>query len=414
MTKVDDTPSAEQQKKTNRFQKNPGLALLILTIALLVGIEIVSQMALWVRNTIVSDSTLSPTELYAENLLSGDGIENTEFSNEMRALYIDSIEFHPYRWYRLPSFYSGKYFKTDAYGFRNDPAMDISNKKVLACYGGSTLFSIKTTQEKTIPGILNQMFDAGDSLIALNMGIGAYSSSNELNTFIETSRNYPIHTALFFDGVNEVTRYLEKFMYRPNDSLYHSIGYPYYSTLETAFGNTLRLQATENQVTRKSTWKPATYWVATSLISKLKSIMHLDAAPTDAGTGWKESDYEQAGKIAAQLYLNNIRDISAIAKARGIRAIFILQPTLYSSTRKGDEIEQSYTIEQHPFVGAIHKYTYENIRNASKGDLEFYDLSNAFDDLPEGKYFYDWHHCNAKGNEHLAGKILEKIMIKNF
>jgi hypothetical protein len=410
MTNAEDNPSGQLQKKPNRFQKKPWLAILILTLVLLVSIELLSQMALWVRNTILIENKISKEDQYTDNLLKSDSIDNEQFSADMRELYINGIEFHPYRWYRLPANYSGKYFKTDGYGFRNDPNIDLENKIVMAFYGGSTMFSIKTSQEKTIPGIINTMPGVQDSVIALNMGIGAYSSSNELNTFLETSRNYPIHTAVFFDGVNEVTRYLEKFMYRPDDSLYHSIGFPYFSTLEIAFGNTLKKQATEYEVKKKSTWKPATYWVAISIIGKLKNLLHINSPETQSETAWGEAGYAQAGKIAAQLYLNNIRDISAIAKSRGIRAVFILQPTLFSSSRTGDDVEKSYTESAHPFVEAIHRYTYDEIRKASKTDLEFYDLSDAFDDLPEGKYFYDWHHCNAKANEHLATKIIEKIM----
>jgi hypothetical protein len=414
MTNAEDNPSGQLQKKPNRFQKNPWLAIIILTLVLLAGIEILSQMALWVRNTILMETQISVADQYMENLLISDDIDSEQFSAEMKDLYINGIEFHPYRWYRLPANYSGKYFKTDGYGFRNDPEIPLKNRNVMAFYGGSTMFSIRTSQEKTIPGIINNMSGVQDSIVALNMGIGAYSSSNELNTFLETSRNYPIHTAVFFDGVNEVTRYLEKFMYRPDDSLYHSIGYPYFSTLEIAFGNTLKKQATEYEVKKKSTWKPATYWVAISIIGKIKNLFNVNPPSAQFETAWVEADYAQAGKIAAQLYLNNIRDISAIAKSRGIRAVFILQPTLFSSSRIGDNVETSYTSGQHPFVEAIHRYTYTEIQNAPKGDLEFYDLSHAFDDLPQGQYFYDWHHCNAKGNEHLAAKILEKIMIRNF
>jgi hypothetical protein len=414
MTAENQDINPEIPRKSNRFQKNPAVAILLITIILLLIIEGISQVALWLKNTIQAQAATSPAELYIENLLAEDQIESDVFSAEMKELYIDGVEFHPYRWYRLPAFHSGTYFKTDAFGFRNEPLLPNQSKKLIAFYGGSTMFSIRTSQEKSIPGIINSLLVPEDSLFALNMGIGAYSSSNELNAFIETSRNYPIHTAVFFDGVNEVTRYLEKFMYRPQDSLYHSIGFPYFSTLEIAFGNTLKNQATEYQITKKWTWKPATYWVLISIIGKIKNLLPANPVAAASPSEWSESDYATAGKIAANLYLNNIRDISAIAKSRGIRAIFILQPTLFSSTRRGDEIETSYTRDQHPFVEAIHRYTYAEIQKADKYGIEFYDLSDGFDDLPPGKYFYDWHHCNAKGNEHLARKIIEKISIKNF
>jgi hypothetical protein len=54
---------------------------------------------------------------------------------------------------------------------------------------------------------------------------------------------------------------------------------------------------------------------------------------------------------------------------------------------------------------------YKHILAADKGDLNFYDMSGAWDDMPKGDYFYDWHHVNKAGNDFLARKIAKEISL---
>jgi hypothetical protein len=408
-------PSENPEKKesSNRFSKRPWLAGIIVTVFLLLVLEGLSQLALLYRDKVIANQELSPEELNIQQLQDRDSVDREIMTKEMKYLYQEGIEFHPYRWYRLPGNFKGQYIETDALGYRFRQSEADTSKKLLACYGCSTMFSIYTKQDGTIPDILNSDQILPEGVQALNMGVGAYGTSTELTAFIETSRKYPLKYALFLDGVNEVARYLERFMYHKDEEFYDYWVYPYPSALQLAFMNTLNSRASEYKMEKKSSWKPALYWVSVSIAGKIRNMLKLSsstsAGPGGEAGGWKDSDYEEAGRIAANLYIENIRDIDAIAKSRGIQAFFIIQPSLFTTKRELSEVEKSLRDNNDPFLAAIHESTYRHIREADKTGLHFIDLSDAWDDLPPGEYFYDWHHVNKAGNRHLARKIAEKM-----
>lgn len=404
-------PAEHSAPRTNRFSRNPGLTLAILTLVLILLLEGLAQIALFVRDSMVQNAELSPLEKHIEALKKADGIDAEIMTREMQVLYQDSILFHPGRWYRLPGNFSGQYFQTDALGFRFRPEEANGGDSLIACFGGSTQFSIYTRQEGTLPHLMNELNLVPQGWHALNMGVGAYGSSPELEAFRESIQRYPIREAIFLDGVNEVTRYLERFMYHPGETIYDYHQYAYGTALNLAYRNFLRSSANEYELVPKSTWRPALYWVAVSIVGKIKRLLPAPEpqASTEAKGGWTNEEYEQAGKTAAAIYLNNIRDIAAIARERGIRVWFVLQPTLFSAKRELTPMELEMRDNNHPFVAAIHEATYRHIREADKNGLNFIDLSDGWDDLPKGEYFYDWHHVNSEGNKHLARKIAEKV-----
>lgn len=404
-------PAENSASSTNRFSRNPGLTLTILTIVLILLLEGLAQIALFVRDRMVHNTELSPLEKHIEALKKADGIDPEIMTREMQVLYQDSILFHPARWYRLPGNFSGQYFQTDALGFRFKPEEANRGDSLIACFGGSTQFSIYTRQEGTIPALLNETNLLPNGWHALNMGVGAYGSSPELEAFRESIQRYPIRKAIFLDGVNEVTRYLERFMFHPGETIYDYHQYAYATALNLAYRNYLQSAPGEYELVRKKEWKPALYWVGISLIGKIRRFLPAPSAnaPQESQGGWTQEQYEQAGKTAAAIYLNNIRDISAIARERGIQVWFVLQPTLFTTKRELTPMELEMRDNNHPFVAAIHEATYRHIREADKNGLNFIDLSDGWDDLPKGEYFYDWHHVNSEGNKHLARKIAEKV-----
>lgn len=403
--------SSNSTPSGNRFSKRPWLAGLIATIILLILLEGISHLALLFRDKILANQNLSPEELHIEKLQAIDSIDRDLMTKEMKYLYQDGIEFHPYRWYKLPGNFRGEYIQTDALGYRFRSEDADSSKKLIALYGCSTMFSIYTKQEGTIPDLMNSEKMIPEDCRALNMGVGAYGTSTELAAFIETSRKYPLKYAVFLDGVNEVARYLDRFMYHKDEEYYDYWVYPYTSALQLAFMNTLNSRASEFSMHRKSDWKPALYWVSVSIAGKIKNLFKSANTQSGNGTqeGWTASDYEEAGRIAAKLYIENIRDIDAVAKSRGVEAYFMIQPSLFTTKRKLKPVEQSLRDNNHPFLAAIHESTYRHIREADKTGLNFIDLSSAWDDLPEGEFFYDWHHVNKDGNRHLARKIAENM-----
>jgi hypothetical protein len=395
----------------NRFYKKPWLAILFLTIILILLIEGISQCALWVRDSL--QFTSDPKENYIIELRKKENVDSRLMVEELQYLYQDAVEFHPYRWYKLPANYEGKYFQTESLGYRFRSTEAKTKRPLIGCYGGSTMFSLYTKQEGSIPALFNSLNLLPDSLYALNFGIGAYGSSTELISFIESTRKYPIQQAIFMDGVNEVVRYLDRFMSYRDEEIYDYWNFPFSGPLPYGFMNTLNNNPSEFEMYKIEPFRPATYWVSKSILGKIKKVLPADNSSinTHEEYGWKDEDYRKAGEIAAKIYMANIFDIHAIAKAKGIKTYFILQPTLFTTKKDLNDWEKSFRDNNHPYLAAIHSYTYKYIKEAKKGELNFIDLTDGWDDLPPGDYLYDWHHVNEKGNEHLARKIAEKITV---
>lgn len=322
---------------------------------------------------------------------------NEKLKDEMESLYYKKSEYHPYRWYRLPSNYSGKLVKLDAQGFRNDSSIfELEGKKILAFYGGSTMFSTTTDQGSTIPSIINQHYTKR-KFIAANFGIGGYASSAELNAFVETSRLFKnIELAVFYDGVNEVGRYIEKIQDSNRDRLFDVMSYPFMVGLDASIHKKYPGQ-------RPYSFPFSLYIAKRAFLNWLNSSQ---ATP--------EIDYVAASKSIANIYVENARDISAIGMARGIRTIFVLQPVIYStdnlSPSELDIKNRSISVD----MNKMHLLAYrEIITSLNKNGIDFLDMSAALSDKdPSQTYFVDYCHLNADGNMHMAKKVIDGISRK--
>ncbi len=139
-----------------------------------------------------------------------------------------------HRGFKNKSNFKGNYVVTDQYGFRIDQRK-INDKIAVGFFGGSTAFSVYTSQNETIP---DQMNNLSNTHQFLNFGVGGYSSSNEIMTFIESLRAYPtIELAIFYDGVNELGNANGGLPYEGNPDYASEdlIGHPYQYGFANAF-----------------------------------------------------------------------------------------------------------------------------------------------------------------------------------
>ena len=98
------------------------------------------------------------------------------------------------------------------------------HRKKVGMFGGSTLFSINTQDESTIPSLLTQVSSSHEFV---NFGVGAHNQTVEMMNFIEQIRKQEFEYVIFYDGVNEVGRMLEKYERGEfgGDFLLHNMGY---------------------------------------------------------------------------------------------------------------------------------------------------------------------------------------------
>lgn len=331
-----------------------------------------------------------------EELLEKEGIDNTVRLKELRELYKHRVELSPYRWYALPRGFRGRYYQTDGFGFRNEPAPErAGERRSIGFFGGSTMWGLYNTPEGTIPAQVRVHLNPAH-IQTYNFGLGAYSSSAELSTFVEVVRldYYGIKYAVFYDGVNEVGRYVEKLQDRSDSPMYDVVGYPFQSSWKDAAKRLVNA--------RPDGYRPAFFRLCQRFWWKL-ARRGSAAASTE-----EESAVDRHSDAIYRIYLENVRDISAIARDRGIVPIFIWQPSLLSRSRR--ELAE-YEVALVRREAAVRKYTdavNAKIRKSRElSQFNFFDLSSAFDDLPGEGHFFDYCHTTDRANAHVAARIAD-------
>jgi hypothetical protein len=155
--------------------KSNFLKWVILVLIVLVSIETGSYFLYqWQKQPKTGAAPEELTRIYQRY-----GVDLAVFGKEIDRLFNHSPRYHPYRWYRLEKNFRGQYVTTDENGFRIDRNQINPNADVIACFGGSTLFSSGTADNETIPYFLNSLMN-NRRVNCLNFGGGGYSSTTDL------------------------------------------------------------------------------------------------------------------------------------------------------------------------------------------------------------------------------------------
>lgn len=284
-----------------------------------------------------------------------------------------------YRGYSPLPNYDGKYVITDRLGFRIDENK-ISKKPKIAVYGGSTVFSVTTNQENTIPDLIKV-----NGFQALNFGVGGYSTTAEMAAFFESLRHYKdIEIAIFYHGVNELGNYREI-----NKEIFS----------EKLMGGVYRgqfYQAISNYT------KPS----ISILDSNIFYIINKLFAMKESGRYATEPD-----KIITDIkniYFENLKIIQAVGDEYGIKTFFILQPTIYSTDEKYLNKEEK-VISSSGYAKKLYPLMVDEIlKDRRSDDFKLYDFSLILNNKKDN-VFIDWHHLNDHGNEIVAYNMSELI-----
>ena len=371
---------------------------LVLVGIVLVAVEGISALAFSLLTTNNPGKSLGDARrAVAAEIHARTGIEARAMAEEVDTLYRELIEFNPYRWYGLPASFPGEYFRTDKHGFRIDRSRVSPQTQKVAFYGGSTIFSVTTLAEHSIPAVVGGALDASVAQ-TLNFGVGGYSSSAELALFLETARRERLAVAIFYDGVNELGRYAESLQDDADGSYLDVFGYPFMDAYQSAARNTttdgglvvryrpyfIRLLATLGVFGDKKN------------VSKRPSIDRL--ITPDNVTAHAERIVEQ--------YLYNIADIAAVAEARGIRPVFFWQPDIYA-TRKPLTAYETDVRAEHPGMALLARTVRNQLqREQALRQYHFFDLSDTLDELGPDAHFFDYCHVSVEGNRHIGEAMI--------
>jgi hypothetical protein len=205
------TPNAEADphSRTNRTAINK-VGRLVLYLLLLVGLV---EAASWATIQFYNWAVLPN--------YNNEVVREPDPDGEVYAVMSNSILF-PTRWYMFQPNFRGRYVVTDDAGFRIDPTA-VTEAKSIGFFGGSIMFSIVTRQEHSIPALVHL-----PGFNSLNFGVNG-STATELPTLLEALRRYRLEAAVFYDGVNEIGRYLEMLQDGAPEA-FAAVGYYYRGT----------------------------------------------------------------------------------------------------------------------------------------------------------------------------------------
>lgn len=334
---------------------------------------------------------------WRDTILRRDGIDPELMAKEMQDLYTDRVRFHPYRWFALPANFRGKYITTDGSGFRVDPLQVRPGTRKMAFFGGSAMFSVMSNDGGTIPALVDHELNP-DVVQPLNFGLGGYSSSAELTTFVEAIRGYDhISHAIFYDGYNEIVRYVERLQDHAGEPYYDRLGYFFLASLRPAM---------ESLIADKDTtfaYTPQTLRLGKGILRRLRGTRTISVLVTDA-------DIPRHAAIIADIYLRNVRDIVAIAEEHDITPIFFWQPDIGSTTRKPFTEHEVTMKAGDPVVrklcAAVRAIL---VQRSDLAASRWFDLSDALDDLDGRPHFHDPVHVSVDANRLVARKIVSSV-----
>jgi hypothetical protein len=308
---------------------------------------------------------------------------DSKLAEELKTVQSE-IDLNLYRWYTNKPNFKGQHVVTDESGFRIDAPLT-SKDKTLGMYGGSTTFSVMTSQRDTIADQLTNMIN---DYQVMNFGVGGYSTGAEIMTFVESLRLYPkITHAIFYDGVNELGRQRDSFSNGIPSSSYDLIGSPYPGGLNLALSREQGLG-----ITLKST---NIYRVSEWILRKLNSPMHLE-------------DSASLNKIVDR-YFSNIRVLRAICREFQVKCYFVWQPTIFNTD------EHVLTNRELKIRSETPMKSYVELSNLILSDkraeeFQLVDLTEALNFKDNSiEIFHDWCHLNAAGNKMVASALRNAI-----
>ncbi len=284
-----------------------------------------------------------------------------------------------YRWYSNQANFNGQHVVTDASGFRINKDT-LTNDEVVGMFGGSTTFSVLTSQDGTIPNLLSDILPGRQ---VLNFGVGGYSTGAEIMTFVEALRAYPkMKTAIFYDGVNELGRPLERLGAVYNNS-YELIGSPYVTGEINAISRSI----------------PGISLADSNLYYIYKRILPILNKKADS------IDKQKRMLSIVHRYFENVRVLHGICSEYEVECIFIWQPSIFTTSKDVLTARENQILNETPMenYNALTKMIFQDERSKY---FNIIDLSSALNTKPAtDQYYYDWCHLSMKGNAIVANEI---------
>jgi hypothetical protein len=328
------------------------------------------------------------------------------------APYVFSYSNNDFRFIELytpnPEKCADSQYRFDRHGFRLDAYnVQLSNTEPsnqVWFFGGSTAMGLCVKEDDTVSAHLNRLLASNHRTVrVVNMGIGGYSSTNELLLLIELMRaGHRPAGVIFYDGINEkpTPKYFRK--WQKGSSLADQC-----RLMRSGIPRPLRQQAAELKYWLK------TYVRAYDYVAELKRERLRRQAASDKLSF--PGDWEP---VVAQYVRNSIM-LRGICDVYGVFSLFFFQPVLqyevHYNIRRLSEYENINLVpncRQNEFQRreVLYRSHMTELRRLLGADhVDLYDVFRGCD----GERLYDDpRHPNGAGNRIVAGEIYRHLSLR--
>lgn len=311
----------------------------------------------------------------------------------------------PYvHWWAKP--YRGRLITVDEKGLRHTwqpPAGSAGGgKRRLYFFGGSTIFGTGARDDWTIPSLLaKRLSENGMDVEMVNFGQPGHASTQGIITFFEQLKTRPIpDLALFYDGLNEII----------HAEATGRVGGLFKEDNRRQEFNLLSDERRKDLVREAiATLTPRTR----RRLRGLGKILGLAQGQDMDYIRFTRQDIPKLSNDIMEYYAENVRNIRAVARNRGITVRFVLQPSLFGKKSMTDH-EAGHLFDAAPAPELripLFEAAYDAWRRNPllSGNADTIDLGALFDDREEG-IFCDPFHLVEGGNETVADMLFPHVV----
>jgi hypothetical protein len=283
-------------------------------------------------------------------------------------------------WKMLP--YRGKTLHVEESGHRTHevPVSQVTNKKIVAFFGGSTMWGEGSDDQHTIPALFNEK---NPDFNVINHAQLAYNSRQEVDALITMySKNVKPDVVVFYDGVNDAAFLCPTEI---TDLPAHRL---------------VPLFRSKLYVKKSAFVKEVLYKTFIENIANV--INRISKKNEDTRSAYNCLDGDKAEQIA-EIMMKNWELAHEIVTNRGGKFIAILQPAAFIGHPKTDHLKLDQELGKN--FSEVYRLIKQKI-SERKHDWIF-DLSDKFDG---NDYIYiDFCHVSSNGNEIMASEISKLV-----
>jgi lysophospholipase L1-like esterase len=269
----------------------------------------------------------------------------------------------------------------NSYGFRGQEILMEKPEDTYRIFvvGGSTTFGIRSPDQKTIPGHLEQNLNKlnfDKKIEVINAGIGGITSTDELQLVTTKIVQFDPDLIIVFDGNNDIVNFAGKTKNKWSDDAITLTWKQYLSFYKTPF-------------------------VVGGIIDDAKASISL-------------SIFNPNFVEIAQVWKKNMITICELGKQQGFDTIVVLQPFLGTGNKTLSDFEKENLETRYVTFSTQSLYDGYQLLADELNNLENYcykssDFRNTFDDINESVYF-DRVHVGPESNKILADKMADMVV----